>query len=153
RVSTVETSIVTSTLDLLMSASSKITVPFTLLKPPRTVEIARCFTENCAAVCAGSICHVVVAAETGSVINAARPAASVKRVRDWPIVLSPLFFSFEIRFRQTLRFTNTTSLARTDLSPGLDRAIRSIALAERRAHARTGACAVRGRADRAFSAA
>src|SRR5580704_12090008 len=66
------------------------TVPFTLLKPPRTVEIARCFTENCAAVCIGSICQVVEAAEAGSVINAARPVASAKRAREWPMFVSPL---------------------------------------------------------------
>ena len=77
---------VTSTLDLLTSLSSKLTVPFTLLNPPRTVEIARCRTENCAAECIGSICQVEVAAGAGSEKMAARPAVSAIRAREWPMV-------------------------------------------------------------------
>jgi len=40
---------------------------------PRTVEIARCRTANCADECAGSSCQAEVAAEAGSERSAARP--------------------------------------------------------------------------------
>src|SRR5271155_5088619 len=86
---------VTSTLDLLTSASSRLTVPVTLLNPPRTVEIARWRMENCAAECAGSICQVEVAAGAGSEQRAASPAATAMRARVWPMF--SVSFAFLLR--------------------------------------------------------
>src|ERR1700727_270889 len=83
------------------------TVPFTLLNAPRTVEIARCFTENCAAVCAGSSCQVVVAAVAGNDKSAARPVASAKRVRDWTMVFSPLIFRSLSEIRQLSKLSGS----------------------------------------------
>src|SRR5258708_34351043 len=74
RVSTVETSMVTSTVDLAMSLSSTTTEPVTLLNAPRTGEMAKWRTENCADECAGSIFHSVVPAAAGSDGTAARHA-------------------------------------------------------------------------------
>lgn len=48
-------------------AASYCTLPLTLVNAPRTVEIPRWRTENCAAVCLGSICQVsCAAADRGS---------------------------------------------------------------------------------------
>jgi uncharacterized membrane protein len=52
-------------------------VPLTLLKAPRTVEMARCRTENCAALCCGSIFHSVVAAKPGTEMNSVKAAMAV----------------------------------------------------------------------------
>src|SRR5580765_3972237 len=58
RVSTELASMVASSESLDGSAGSCVTEPVTLENAPRTVETPRCFTENCAAVCLGSICQV-----------------------------------------------------------------------------------------------
>ena len=47
----------------------------------RTVEISRCFTANCAAVCAGSICQVEVAAAAGKEA-ASESTATTKAVKN-----------------------------------------------------------------------
>src|SRR5467141_2171771 len=91
RVSTVETSIVTSTPDLVMSLSSSTIVPLTLLKAPRTVEMAIWRTENCAEECCGSIFHSDVAAPAGSERTAASPAVTAIRDRWWPMFFSSSF--------------------------------------------------------------
>src|SRR6266850_6577240 len=88
RVSTVETSMVTSTVDLVTSLSSSTIVPLTLLKAPRTVEIAMWRTENCADECCGSIFHSEVAAAAGSERTAASPAVSAIRDSLWPMIFS-----------------------------------------------------------------
>src|SRR6266853_2561478 len=88
RVSTVETSMVTSTVDLVTSLSSSTIVPLTLLKAPRTVEIAIWRTENCADECCGSIFHSEVAAAAGSERAAASPAVSAIRDSLWPMIFS-----------------------------------------------------------------
>src|SRR5438874_11060349 len=58
RVFTVFASIVASIEALVGSDGSKLTVPLAFSNWPRTVEIPKCFTENCAAVWLGSICQV-----------------------------------------------------------------------------------------------
>src|SRR5690242_1576489 len=88
RVSTVDTSMVTSTVDLVMSLSSSTTVPVTLLKAPRTVEMAKWRTENCADECCGSIFHSAVAAPAGSERAATSPAVTAIRDRWWPMFFS-----------------------------------------------------------------
>src|SRR5713101_5181355 len=57
RVSTELGSIVTSIEELVGSEGEYFTSPLTLVNVPRTVEIPRCRTENCAAECAGSRCQ------------------------------------------------------------------------------------------------
>src|SRR5579863_1411783 len=64
------------------------------LNSPRTVEIIRCFTAKLAAVCAGSICQVVVAAAAGNAKAAARVALSVILESNWPMWFS--FFSCRV---------------------------------------------------------
>src|SRR5882757_1681961 len=86
-VSTVLASMVTSTSDLVRSWSSQLTVPVTPLNCPRTVAIIMCLTENPAAVCAGSICQVVVAAGDGTAKDAASVAAREDFASNWPILL------------------------------------------------------------------
>jgi len=76
RVSKVDASIVTSTVDLVMSLSSQLTMPVTPWNSPRTVEIIRCLTANCAEACCGSICHEVGTAAAGKDKTAASPAAA-----------------------------------------------------------------------------
>jgi len=80
-VSTEAASMVTSTDDLLMSLSSICTVPLTFVNAPRTVEIARWRTANCAAEWFGSICHVEGAAAAGSESATASVAAEIARGR------------------------------------------------------------------------
>src|SRR5881394_2574297 len=58
RVFTVFASIVASIEASVGSDGSKRTVPLAFSNWPRTVEIPKCFTENCAAVWLGSICQV-----------------------------------------------------------------------------------------------
>src|SRR5437016_4003726 len=94
---TISRSIVTFTLDVSTSWSSQTTVPLTFLNSPRTVEIIMCFTANCAAVCAGSICHVVVAAVACSVIAAVKITALTNFLIAWPIVV--LLFGLELRLK------------------------------------------------------
>src|SRR5713226_4251581 len=86
RVSTEATSIVTSTEDFAMSLSSNCTVPLTFVNAPRTVEIARWRTANCAAEWFGSICQVEVAVPAGSESAAANAVTEIARVRNWPII-------------------------------------------------------------------
>src|SRR6266851_5654928 len=93
RVSTVETSMVTSTVDLVTSLSSSTIVPLTLLKAPRTVEIAMWRTENCADECCGSIRHSDVAAPAGSTRTAMSPAVTAIRDKWWPMFF--LLFVFD----------------------------------------------------------
>src|SRR5216684_2797024 len=92
RVSTEAASIVTSTEDFAMSLSSNCTVPLTFVKAPRTVEIVRWRTANCAAEWFGSICHVEFAACPGSASTAASVAVIPMRAAKWPIPF--LLFSF-----------------------------------------------------------
>src|SRR6266705_5421313 len=87
RVSTVVASIVTSTTDLVMSWSSQAIVPVTLWNSPRTVEIIRCFTANCAEVCCGSIRQLELADNAGSDRTAASPAAAAIRDRECPMLV------------------------------------------------------------------
>src|SRR5438552_6203145 len=91
RVSTVETSIVTSTVDLVVSLSSSTIVPLTLLKAPRTVEMVIWRTENCADECCGSIFHSDVVAPAGSERAAASPADIAIRDRQRPIFFSSCY--------------------------------------------------------------
>src|SRR6266404_4206881 len=77
---------VTSTMDLSMSWSSQRTIPVMPLNCPRTVAIIMCLTENPAAVCAGSICQVVVAAGAGTANAATRVAARASLDNDWSIL-------------------------------------------------------------------
>src|SRR5260370_25398826 len=83
----------TSTVDLVMSLSSSAMVPLTLLKAPRTVEIAIWRTENCADECCGSIRHSDVAAPAGSDRTAMSPAVTAIRDRWWPMFF--LLFVFD----------------------------------------------------------
>src|SRR5271170_3773624 len=62
RVSTEAASMLAVIWSLAGLASSTTMVPLTLVKAPRTVEIPRWRTENCADECMGSICQVSCAA-------------------------------------------------------------------------------------------
>jgi len=84
----IEDAMVALTVDLVMSLSSSTTVPLTLLKAPRTVEMAIWRTENCADECCGSIFHSDVAAPAGSDRTAASAAFTAIRDRWWPMIFS-----------------------------------------------------------------
>src|SRR6266404_3718677 len=95
---------VTSTVDLLMSWSSQSTVPVTPLNCPRTVAIIMCLTENPAAVWAGSICQVVVAAGAGTANAATRVAARASLDSVWSI----LFFLPHLKCSATKEIVGCT---------------------------------------------
>src|SRR5260370_36715726 len=65
--------------DLPGLAASYCTLALTLLNQPRTVEIPRWRTENCAAVCLGSICHVPLS------LSFSFSCATVGNIRSWAI--------------------------------------------------------------------
>ena len=71
---TVLASMVASIEALVGSAGSKVTVPVVFSNWPRTVEIPKCFTENCAAVWLGSICQVCGSAKQNDDKAANTPA-------------------------------------------------------------------------------
>src|SRR5580658_792178 len=134
---------VTSTEDLVMSLSSNWTVPLRLVNAPRTVEMARCLTANCAAECAGSICQVVVAAAAGSERAAARPAAIAMREKTWPMSVA----SFKCYVFAKLKSTAFIPVRER----GLPLTARRGSLSVQRAGGRTDACEAREQADRDFS--
>src|ERR1700730_18150986 len=68
--------------DLPRLAGSYCTLPLTLVNAPRTVEIPRWRTENCAAECLGSICHASCAA-ADSVRSNATTITSADTVRNF----------------------------------------------------------------------
>src|SRR6476660_4004420 len=74
-------------------------VPATPLNCPRTVEIIMCFTEKPAAVCAGSICQVVVAADAEKVSAAESAVPRVILESRWPMEFS--FSVFEYFFQES----------------------------------------------------
>src|SRR6266850_553096 len=112
RVSTELASMVTSTVDLETSLSSNMTEPVTLLKAPRTVEMARWRTENCAEECAGSICQLELAAAAGSERVAARPAVRAIREKMFPICVPLLWL---IAFLKLVPRDQLLKLARANL--------------------------------------
>src|SRR5450432_1377257 len=85
RVSTEAASMVASRAVLAGLEGSKVADPLTLVKAPRTVDTARCRTENCAAVCMGSICQVPVCAAAEAANDKA--AIAVRTNRDIVAVL------------------------------------------------------------------
>src|SRR3989442_713921 len=96
----------TSTLDLLMSLSSSINVPLTLLKAPRTVERAMERPANGAEECCGSICHLDVVAPGGIDNRVASPASAAICERTLHMLVFPFLFligdSKRFRKRATL---------------------------------------------------
>src|ERR1700681_2420914 len=126
-----------------MSLSSNWTEPFTLVKAPRTVEIARCLTANCAAECAGSICHVEVAAAAGRERAAASPAVTAIREKIWPIGLASLR---SCCVQADLKFAAFTPVRERGLPPTAGRESLSV----QRAGGGTDACEAREQADRDF---
>src|SRR5580704_14634403 len=134
---------VTSTEDLVMSLSSSWTEPFTLVNAPRTVEIIKCLTANCADECAGSICQVEVAAEAGRERAAASPAVTAMREKSWPMGVASL--------SDRCVYAELKSGA---FIPVRDRGLPPTAgresLSAQRANGGTGACEAREQADRDF---
>src|SRR4029077_15623668 len=123
RVSTLFTSIVTSTVDLLTSLSSKLIVPLTVLKAPRTVDRPRWRTENCAEEWFGSSFHAVVAAGAGMAKAAASAAVIPRRANDWPIVFLLFCFVWIFVAKMLVASTAVGLLCGQKLIEGLDQTL------------------------------
>src|SRR5580704_15267087 len=106
--------------------------------------MARCLTANCAAECAGSICHVEVAAAAGRERAAASPAVTASREKIWPMGVASLCLCC---VQADLEFAAFTPVRERGLPPTAERE----SLGVERAGGGTDACEAREQADRDFS--